>query len=152
MQTKQIKCVNKMDMFLGWPFYRPGGDPGYGCYGPGSYPSRGQSFYGYPSSDPFFNDPFFSDPEWYPEVSHFPFHRLTFHRPSRHCSPFTGPAGTAHLSQGEVTIHLRIGVMYIQTNQLVPTRQQEVTLNQRQLTKYPQVHHHQQHLPVIKYP
>ena len=68
-----------MDMFSGWPFYRPGGDPGYGCYGPGCHPSRGQNFYGYPPSDPFF-----SDPEWYPEVSHFP-----FHRPSRRCSPFT---------------------------------------------------------------
>ena len=32
-----------------------------------------------------------------------------------HIFHFTGPAGTAHLSQGEVTIHLRIGVMYIQT-------------------------------------
>ena len=68
-----------MDMFSGWPFYSPRADPGFGCYGPGFHPSRGQSCYGYPPSGPFF-----SDPEWYPESSHFP-----FHRPSRRSSPFT---------------------------------------------------------------
>ena len=59
-----------MDVLSGWPFYGSRGfwdEPGYGCYGIGSYPRA----YDEPSN------PFYSDSDWYPGMTYSPFHRHT---------------------------------------------------------------------------
>ena len=79
-----------MDVLSGWPFYGSRGfrdEPGYGCYGTGSYPRKR------PAYEP--SNPFYSDSDWYPGMTHSPFHRHTkFGSPfdrrnhSMFCNPF----------------------------------------------------------------